>query len=248
MDKNSFYKPSGNVKDTNRTYVPDLYRQVAAEMQAEEIGDQSKDSSSSHVLKLQNRQIIGVLYSISAGIEGEMFPIYIGRNTLGSDLSCDICLRETSVSAFHGILLARKQIDEGGEEYINVILSDNNSVYGTCVNGERLSFEKVECFDGDVLSVGQNYVLIISLFNAINKLRVAVGFDRMPDDPQNVGELKEPQTEMPEMTINKSSLSPQNSDHSTNITAEPQEESTADFYKPTKQEKQDHYNNKTIIL
>ena len=37
-------------------------------------------------------------------------------------------------------------------------------------------------------------------------------------------------------------------DHSTNITHDIQEEASVDFYKPTKQQGQDHYNNKTIIL
>ena len=181
MDNDSFYKPTGNVKDTNRTYVPDLYRQVAAEMQAEEMGNQSSNSIPAHIVRLQNRPLIGVLYSISAGIEGELFPVYVGRNTIGSDLSCDICLRETSVSALHGLLLARKQVNEEGNEYINVILSDNNSSYGTCVNGERLYFEKITCSDGDVITIGQNYILVLSLFNALDKLSVAYGFDRMPE-------------------------------------------------------------------
>jgi len=159
MDNDSFYKPSGTIKDTNRTYVPDMYRQVAAEMQEEENG-QNISHSPTHIVRLQNRPLVGVLYSISAGIEGELFPVYVGRNTIGSDLSSDICLRESSVSAQHGILLARKQTNAQGDEYINVILSDTNSSYGTCVNGERLNFEKVTCNDGDVISIGQNYVLV----------------------------------------------------------------------------------------
>ena len=90
MDNDSFYKPSGKVKDTNRTYVPDLYRQVVAEMQEEESEARTDSSESAHVVRLQNRPLIGVLYSISAGIEGELFPVYVGRNTIGSDPSCDI--------------------------------------------------------------------------------------------------------------------------------------------------------------
>lgn len=248
MDKDSFYKPSGTIKDTNRTYVPDLYRQVASEMQEEDSEAKSFETNSAHVVRLQNRPLIGVLYSISAGIEGELFPVYVGRNTIGSDLSCDICLRETSVSAQHGILLARKQLNEDGDEYVNVLLSDNNSNYGTSINGERLNFERVICSDGDVINVGQNYVLVLSLFNALNKLSVAYGFDRIPEPK----EKEEKQTEPVPPTSNIISGIPLNSfeDHSTNITQDNQEENEAsgDFYKPTKQQGQDHYNNKTIIL
>ena len=198
MDNDSFYKPSGNVKDTNRTYVPDLYRQVAAEMQVEDGETQATIPNLAHVVKLQNRPIIGVLYSISAGIEGELFPLYVGRNIIGSDLSCDICLRETSVSAQHGIMLARKQTNEKGDEYINVILSDNNSSYGTSVNGERLNYERIACTDGDVITIGQNYVLVLSLFNALDKLSVAYGFDRIPE-PKKVAEKS---TELPPPAVN----------------------------------------------
>ena len=37
-------------------------------------------------------------------------------------------------------------------------------------------------------------------------------------------------------------------DHSTNIKQDIQEDASVDFYKPTKQQGQDHYNNKTIII
>ena len=247
MDNDSFYRPSGKVKDTNRTYVPDLYRQVAAEMQAEDGISSNADSMPSHMIRLQNRQIIGVLYSISAGIEGELFPVYVGRNIIGSDLTCDICLRETSVSAQHALMLARKQTDAEGEEYINVILSDNNSSYGTSINGERLNYEKVNCADGDILTFGQNYVLVFSLFNALGKLSVAYGFDRIPEPKKPAASVIARETfdrdnsieYMPPMPID---------DHSTNITQNQEEQASNDFYKPTKQQKQDHYNNKTIIL
>lgn len=245
MDNESFYKPSGTIKDANRTYVPDMYRQVAAEMKEEENG-QDSSSLPTHVVRLQNRPLIGVLYSISAGVEGELFPVYVGRNTIGSDLSCDICLRETSVSAQHGILLARKQTNVQGDEYINVILSDTNSSYGTCVNGERLNFEKLTCTDGDVISIGQNYVLVLSLFNALDKLTVAYGFDRIPD-PKIVEDA--PKTSIPPSeNIIGGMQTNQIEDHSTNITHDIQEEASVDFYKPTKQQGQDHYNNKTIII
>lgn len=244
MNNDSFYKPSGTIKDTNRTYVPDMYRQVAAEMQEEDSGQNTY--SSTHIVHLQNRPLIGVLYSISAGIEGELFPVYVGRNTIGSDLSCDICLRETSVSAQHGILLARKQTNDQGNEYINVILSDTNSSYGTCVNGERLNFEKVVCADGDVINIGQNYVLVLSLFNAFDKLSVSYGFDRIPE-PKKVME-KPVEAQVPTANIiGDISITP-TEDHSTNITHDLEEEASVDFYKPTKQQGQDHYNNKTIIL
>lgn len=253
MDNNSFYKPTGDkVAGMNATYVPDLYRQVAEEMLAEQCEASSRNELH-RMLKIQNRPMIGVLYSISAGIEGELFPVYVGRNTIGSDTSCDICLLETSVSANHGLMLARKQTNSYGEEYISVVLSDNNSSYGTMVNSEKLSFDKVECNDGDVITIGNNYVLILSLFNAINKLTVAHGFDRIQSPSVNFTSDEERQaTAIAE--IEQSPIAdvapalPDECDHSTNITKDPNEDASLDFYKPTKKQGQDHYNNKTRIL
>lgn len=247
MNNDSFYKPSGTVKDSNRTYVPDMYRQVVAEMQEEEAGPKADDTIPAHVVRLQNRPLIGVLYSISAGIEGELFPVYVGRNIIGSDLSCDICLRETSVSSQHGILLARKQYNQEGNEYINVLLSDNNSMYGTSVNGERINFEKVTCSNGDVISVGQNYVLVLSLFNALEKLSVAYGFERIPEPAKSEEKTDLPLSPPATSIIGGMPVSATD-EHSTKITNNIQEEASVDFYKPTKKEPQDHYNNKTIII
>lgn len=249
MDNDSFYKPSGKVKDSNRTYVPDLYRQVAMEMQEEECGKQASYLESAHIVKLQNRPLIGVLYSISAGIEGELFPVYVGRNTIGSDPSCDICLRETSVSAQHGMILARKLANEEGGDYIKVILSDDNSSYGTTVNGESLNFEKIECSNGDVITIGQNYVLVLSLFNALDKLSIARGFDRIHEPPKVETEKLTKSPLPPESNIVIGGI-PENNidDHSTNITQDPEDDVAVDFYKPTKRQSQDHFNNKTIIL
>ncbi|MBR2016637.1 MAG: FHA domain-containing protein [Prevotella sp.] len=245
MNNDSFYKPSGSIKDTNRTYVPDIYRQVAAEM-LEEDNLQKQSTVPANIVRIQKRPLIGVLYSISAGIDGELFPLYVGRNTIGSDMSCDICLRESSVSAQHGILLARKQTNAQGEEYISVTLSDTNSSYGTCVNGERLNFEKLTCSNGDIISIGQNYVLVLSLFNALGKLSVAYAFDRIPN-PKKADEDTPSLIHQTENAIDgiPASLT---DDHSANITREIHEEASVEFYKPTKQQIQDHYNNKTIIL
>ncbi len=247
MEKDSFYKPSDRVKDTNRTYVPDIYRQEMADLQAEEAMLMGGHESE-RIVHLQNRSLIGVLYSISAGIEGELFPVYVGRNTIGSDRSCDICLPETSVSAMHGLLLARKQLTDMGEEYISVTLSDNNSSYGTMVNGEKLFFEKRCCADGDVIAIGQNYILVLSLFNALHKLSVAYSFDRIPAPKPPVEKKEESVVEPQTLAARIDALTPEVDDHSTHVTKNVEQEASNDFYKPTKQPVSDHFNNKTIII
>lgn len=266
MDNDSLYQPSGQRRPgINATYVPDLYRQVAAEMRAEE-GHAASSEPSQQTLVLQRRPIIGVMYSISACMEGELFPIYVGRNIIGSDPSSDICLRETSVSPAHGLLLARKQLNDLGEESISVFLSDNNSDYGIMVNGEKLSFEKVECKDGDVITIGRNYVLILSLFNAINKLSFSYNFERIPEPEPEPEEAPEPQPQaqaeeaaVPESSVpeiikpvplpQRDDMTTDSGDHSNNDTLDPAEDDDSSIlYKPTQHRGQDHYNNKTIIL
>ncbi|MGN0213306.1 MAG: FHA domain-containing protein [Muribaculaceae bacterium] len=244
MENNSFYSPSGNVKGSNRTYVPDIYRQVVAEMHEEELESKCDSSMSVRAVKLQSRPIVGVLYSISAGIDGELFPIYIGRNSIGSDLSCDICLRETSVSEQHGVLLARKQMNEDGEECVTLILSDNSSRYGTSVNGESIFSERTVCANGDIIAIGQNYLLAVALFGSLDKLRVAYGFDRIPEPitANNAAEVPQVSQSDESEPLNVPGGS------ATNITTDHSANDATDFYKPTKQQSQDHYNNKTIIL
>lgn len=245
MANDSFYKPSGNIKDTNRTHVPDMYRQAAAEMMAEDV-DNKASVSTHRTVSLQRRPMVGVLYSISSGVEGELFPVYLGRNTIGSDPSCDICLRETSVSAMHGLLLTRRIIEEDGHVNLTVYLSDNNSKYGTAVNAEKLCFDKVFCSQGDIISIGSNYVFTLALFDNYNKLSVAFDFDPIAEPEQ------------PEPMVSENTNVLPNSQDGSPITASfkptdskaenKSQDASFDFYRPSNQQGSDHYNNKTIIL
>ena len=249
MNRKSPYSPSGNVKDSRRTYVPDMYRQAAEEILNEDQGSHSSGASqgrgaiTQRMIKLQPRQIVGVLYSISAGIMGEIFPLYIGRNIFGSHASCDIILNEATVSPRHGIILARKQPDDDGNEFINLIISDTDSESGTLLNGERLFSEKRICKSGDLVTVGNNYQLLVTLFDAIGRLAVSGNpelFKRAePEEEQIVApSLKENMEAGKEGTgLNeKKSDAPEFTNPS------------LDFYKPTKQKEQDHFNSNTIIL
>ena len=241
MDNDSFYRPTGHVKDTNRTYVPDLYRQAAAEMQEEEYG--MHQELSDKIIKMQSRPLVGVMYSISAGVEGELFPVYIGRNSIGSDLSCDICLQERTVSCQHAILLARMQTNEDGDQYLHILLSDDNSDYGTYVNGNSLMGDRTVCTNGDIITIGRNYVLQLSLFDTLGKLSVSCDFERIPSEekqeetwgPGYYSQSREEQTPAVPPDANSAGQ-------------EMNTESVSDFYKPTKQQPSDHYNNKTIII
>lgn len=234
MADNSFYTRSSNVKDSNRTYIPEIYRQCNNELM-EEQGMQPEET---HSLTMQNRSIVGVLFSISATADGELFPLYIGRNFIGSDKSCDIYLPERTVSPAHAVILARKQMDVDGKEKIFISITDSDSEYGSRLNDERLDFEKQYCNNGDIITIGLNYNLMLSVFNAEEKLFVSSDFDR-------IEEKEEPGVNIP------ASPAFANAPGSSKTKVENKEDIQSaglEFYLPTKKQDSDHSNNQTIIL
>lgn len=225
MDLDALYRPTASLFDTNRTYVPEIYHQ---EENPEDDRDEALTEADVHaerIVRLQHRPLVGVLFSISGGTDGELFPIYIGRNMIGSDTSCDIRLLEETVSAEHATLLVRRQKSDKGEDSLQITLSEANSGTGLSVNGRKVDFEAQSCTDGDIIGVGLHYTLIISLFNAVDKLAVSSGFKRKTDATVNP-EDKKPAQDKSEVT----------------------EAMPPDIYKPSKPLETDHYNDKTIIL
>ena len=97
-----------------------------------------------------------------------------------------------------------------------------------------------------MINIGQNYVLVLSLFNALEKLSVAYNFDRIPEPEKEQDPTKDSNPTMANIIGGTQNNSVE--DHSTNIKQDIQEDASVDFYKPTKQQGQDHYNNKTIII
>lgn len=237
----SFYQRSGLVKDSNRTYVPDLYRQCAEELRAEE---QESAPKASRTCILQPRPIIGVLFSVSAGSDGELFPLYIGRNLVGRDENCDVCLRESTVSSSHATVLARRQFDENGEEVVIVAITDNSSTCGTKLNGVDVDYDKVFCHNGDIITVGENYQLLLTLFDARDRLQVSPHFERIPDEvpaPPATETAVQKETEVSDSSATVAS----NHTENTTMSIEPD---NAEFYRPSSNKSTDHYNNKTIIV
>ena len=105
---------------------------------------------------------------------------------------------------------------------------------------------KIKAEVGDVINIGQNYVLVLSLFNALEKLSVAYNFDRIPEPEKEQDPPKDSNPTMANIIGGTQNNSVEG--HSTNIKQDIQEDASVDFYKPTKQQGQDHYNNKTIII
>ena len=87
----------------------------------------------------------------------------MGQNTIGQAPSCDIVLPEGTVSAEHAVLVVRKMKKP---EKVIASISDARSTNGTMLNGESLGFSAVECKNGDILTIGDNYDLFLILVDA----------------------------------------------------------------------------------
>lgn len=246
QDFDSIYNRSRQLKNKDRTFVPGIYREMAEELMAEEAEvAREENKGNSQTLRLQQRRIVGVLFSVSGNTNGEIFPVYLGRNVYGSDPDCDICLREATVSGKHGILLTRKLSDpQSGKDFVKVTLSDNDSEYGTSINGERFLTEIPECHDGDLISIGRNYEFILSIFDQENRLYPNTGFQRLPEHESGVKNMERTSAVHPSAEEGVNSQFGSSQEESDEV----DQESPLDFYKPTKKPGNDHYNSQTIIL
>lgn len=110
-----------------------------------------------------NKPIVGFLYSISRIGVGEYWPLYVGQNIIGSSPSCDVVLREATVSQHHAVLHINKMKKP---EKIEATISDSQSTNGTMVNGNSVSVARPpECVNGDIITIGENYELLFILID-----------------------------------------------------------------------------------
>lgn len=123
------------------------------------------------------KPVVGFLYSISRTPVGEYWPIQIGPNTIGQSSSSKIILAEATVSIDHAVIVAR-QLKNGG---VIAAITDTRSTNGTMINGETIGFSAVECHNGDVITIGNNYELLLILVDA-SKSGLSVSQDFIPVD------------------------------------------------------------------
>lgn len=118
-------------------------------------------------ITLQERPLAGVLISASADGMGEIFPLYIGRNMIGSNPEADIYLSEATVAPNHAMILVRMIKDPAtGSEMMQVSLTDYDSEYGTAIGEYRVGFDKVMLTGGEILRIGYGYVFAVYLFDS----------------------------------------------------------------------------------
>lgn len=152
-DNDSFYNPTEGRENDNRTYIPGMKRKSVSSNGNEVHVPESQPFR----LELQPRPLAGVLYSISKDNCGELFPVYVGRNTIGNKSDCDVYLSEASVAASHAIILIRKITLGDGSKKITMTISDSASENGTTVNGEELDDDIIPIKSGDIIRIGKSY-------------------------------------------------------------------------------------------
>lgn len=158
-----FYRPSGTTP--NNTVISGVVGSTTpppVHISGAISNTQTLNHTQLRSIPLQERVIIGVLFSISKGLLGEVFPIYLGNNLLGSSSNSDICLKERTVSEEHAVLRARS---EGYPGNCYVSITDYGSSHGTAVNQKDCRYETLPLNDGDVLTIGSHYRLIVKLFD-----------------------------------------------------------------------------------
>lgn len=108
------------------------------------------------------KPVIGFLYSISKSSSGEFWPLRIGSNTIGR-VDCNVSLGEATVSEQHAVLVVQQMKNP---EKIIAWINDSGSTCGTMINGESLGFDRRECFNGDIITIGEHYDLYFILIDA----------------------------------------------------------------------------------
>lgn len=109
------------------------------------------------------KPIIGFLYSISRSGHGEFWPLRIGSNSIGRADKNSICLSEATVSEEHAVLVVQQMKNP---EKVIAWINDSGSTCGTMINGESLGFDRRECVNGDIITIGEHYDLYLILIDA----------------------------------------------------------------------------------
>ena len=109
------------------------------------------------------KPVLGFLYTISRTAAAEFWPLCQGPNTIGQSPECDIQLAEATVSGSHAELMVRKQ--NNGE--VIAWITDAHSTNGTMLNGKSLGFNPEACKNGDIITIGDSYELLIILIDQV---------------------------------------------------------------------------------
>lgn len=120
--------------------------------------------------------VVGFLYSISRQGIGEYWPVHLGSNKIGRIETCDICLKEHTVSDIHAELNVKQMKTT---HKVLASIKDVGSKNGIFVNDDELDYSTHECFNNDLITIGLNYKLLLILID-VETLGLSVSNDFIP--------------------------------------------------------------------
>lgn len=171
-EHSNFYARSNNASKSRGTIVPGMM-----DFTAPEASEETPKAAMQHGAPrntVAGKPVVGFLYSISRTAFGEYWPLCIGRNVIGKNADANVCLAEGTVSDNHAMLVVRQIKSTGG---VIAAISDTQSTNGTMINGETIGFTSEECHSGDIITIGDNYELLLILVDAAKQgLKVSEGF------------------------------------------------------------------------
>lgn len=156
----------------NGTYVPGMHVNAPSDQQS---------ASQSSVATPVNRDeaVVGFLYSVSRKGIGEYWPLHLGANTIGRSETCNICLKELTVSDKHAVINIKKLKTT---DVLIASIRDEGSKNGMFLNEEELDYDNHSCKNGDIITVGSNYQFLLILINTSQYgLKIAEGFQAIPE-------------------------------------------------------------------
>lgn len=176
------YSRSGD--ESQRTYVPGVRQQSSSVLPNNSIVSNSpilhNQCGNNRQIVMQERVVVGVMFSISRGLLGEMYPVYLGKNIIGQTPICDIPLKEKTVSPEHAILHTRKT-----ETGLEASITDFNSTFGTQVNETDARYETIPIKENDIVTIGNHYQFVIKFFE-MEKYGLAENSDFEDLSPDNI--------------------------------------------------------------
>lgn len=126
--------------------------------------------------------VVGFLYSISRQGVGEYWPLHVGTNKIGRTGDNDIVLAESTVSERHAALNI-KQLKSTGKLLASI--RDEGSKNGIYVNDEELDYDAHEVKNGDIVTIGDNYRLLVIIIDAASAgLSIAEDFRPCDEDEE----------------------------------------------------------------
>lgn len=202
--------PSENVYVKNTTTGISSKKTYCPEMGMHAPGYEStQQNAGSNQKNVNEKPVVGFLYSISKRGIGEFWPLHVGPNKIGRSKKCDICLSEGSVSEEHAEVVIRNMKNP---EKLVASITDYRSTCGTMINGVSIAFNAQECVTNDIITIGENYELLIILIDAKKmNLHVAENYIHVAEENTPVNPYSkdnENQNPFPDMNYNYNNNTP----------------------------------------